>query len=506
MKAILYKTIFLSFAAGLLSTKAFSQQVGLFESHQDIGAVAHPGSANYNEKTGDYLLAGSGTNIWGTHDEFHFAWRKFKGNFILQARAKLLDKGADPHRKLGWMIRKSLEGTSASVNATVHGDGLTSLQYRRADSDSVKEKKFDIKAPDIIQLERRGNRYIMSVSHSGELFVTQEISDVDLGEDVYVGLFLCSHNKDVVERGNFDNVRIVVPASDTLVPYRQYIGSNIELFDMATGKRKIIYSEPTSLQAPNWMKDGKSLLYNKAGAIYRLDLKSLKPVALNTGEVKNNNNDHVISFDGKMLGLSSTSPDKKYGSVVYTVPINGGSPKQITPIGLSYLHGWSTDGKWLVFTGQRNSEFDIYKIPSDGGGDEVRLTTAKGLDDGPEYSPDGNYIYFNSTRSGKMQIWRMKPDGSEQTQITNDTLNNWFPHISPDGKTIVFVTFGNDVRPDDHPFYKHVYIRSIPVDGGEPKVLAYLYGGQGTINTPSWSPDSKQFAFVSNSDFLQEKQ
>jgi TolB protein len=211
----------------------------------------------------------------------------------------------------------------------------------------------------------------------------------------------------------------------------------------------------------------------------------------------------VISFDGKMLGLSATSLDKKHNSVIYTVPITGGIPKQVTPVGPSYLHGWSPDGRWLTYTAQREGDFDIYKIPSEGG-EEVRLTTTQGLDDGPEYSPDGAYIYFNSTRSGRMQLWRMKPDGSEQTQITNDTLNNWFPHPSPDGKSLLFLSFQADVKPDEHPFYKQVYLRMVPIEGGEPKVLAYLYGGQGTINTPSWSPDSKQFAFVSNSGLLLE--
>jgi Tol biopolymer transport system component len=385
----------------------------------------------------------------------------------------------------------------------VHGDGLTSLQYRKEAGSDIKEEKFDLKAPDMIQLERRGNRFIMSVAPYGELYTVKEVADVDLGDEVYVGLYICSHNADVMEKAQFDNVRITVPARESLVPYREYIGSNIELFDLATGKRKTIYSEPTSLQAPNWTLNGKSLLYNKSGLIYKLDLKTKKVSQVNTGNVQNNNNDHVISFDGKMLGLSSTSPDKKYSSVVYTVPITGGTPKQITPIGLSYLHGWSPDGAWLTFTGQRAGDFDIYKIPSKGG-DEVRLTTAPGLDDGPEYSPDGKYIYFNSTRSGRMQLWRMKDDGSEQTQITTDTLNNWFPHISSDNKWIVFLSFGNDVKPDDHPFYKHVYIRAMPVGGGEPKVLVYLYGGQGTINTPSWSPDSNRFAFVSNSALLLE--
>lgn len=483
----------------LLQKTVKAQSVGIFEGHGDVGNVLHHGSAAYNPKTGDYLLSGSGANIWGSSDEFQYAWRKLKGDFILQTRVKFIGSGVDPHRKLGWMVRKTLEGNSPSVNATVHSDGLASLQYRKEAGGEMEESKFDVQAPDVIQLERKGSRYTMSVAHSGELFVTQEISAVALGDDVYVGLFLSAHNKDVVEKASFDNVRVVVPAKETLVPYREYIGSHIELYELASGKRTIIYSEPGSLQAPNWMKNGKSLLYNSNGLIYQLDLKKRTPVQLNTGEVKSNNNDHVLSFDGKMLGLSSTSPDKKYNSVVYTVPSTGGIPKQITPTDPSYLHGWSPDKKYLLYTGQRNGEFDIYRMPAEGG-EEVRLTTAPGLDDGSEYSPDGNYIYFNSVRSGRMQLWRMKADGSGQTQLTHDTLNNWFPHVSPDGKSIVFLSFGNDVKPDDHPFYKHVYLRMMPVEGGEPKVLVYLYGGQGTINTPSWSPDGKQFAFVSNAD------
>jgi Tol biopolymer transport system component len=366
-------------------------------------------------------------------------------------------------------------------------------------SANVEETKFAVNAPDVIQLEKKGNKYIMSVAHFGEPFVTEEVKDIDLGADVYVGLFVCAHNNDVVEKASFDNVRIIIPAKEDFVPYKNYLASNIETMDVITGKRDVLYTAPESLQAPNWTKDGKSLVYNSNGLMYRFNLQTKKPGLINTGKVTNNNNDHVISFDGKMLGLSGGSVDKKYNSVVYTVPINGGVPNMITPTGPSYLHGWSPDGKYLVFTGQRNNEFDIYRIPSDGG-EEIRLTTTPGLDDGPEYSPDGKFVYFNSVRSGLMQIWRMKPDGSEPEQITNDEYNNWFPHVSPDGKWIVFLSFMKDVKPDEHPFYKHVYLRMLPANGGTPNVIAYLYGGQGSINTPSWSPDSKKIAFISNTD------
>jgi Tol biopolymer transport system component len=379
----------------------------------------------------------------------------------------------------------------------VHGDGLTSLQYRPATGDSTKEIKSKLTGADVIQLERKGNTYTMRVARFGEPFVTEQVADLDLGEEVYVGIFVSAHNKDVVEKGAFRDVRITKPAPATLVPYREYLGSNVEILDLATGNREIVHTSPKSVQAPNWTPDGKTLLYNSDGLMYTFDLAKREPKVLNTGEVKNNNNDHVLSFDGKMLGLSSGVRELG-GSIIYTVPVTGGTPKQVTPRGPSYLHGWSPDGKYLVFTGERNKEYDIYRVPA-AGGPEERLTTATGLDDGPEYTPDGKYIYFNSNRTGTMQLWRMKADGTGQEAVTNGDFHDWFPHISPDGKWIVFLSFlKEEVESGDHPFYKHVYLRLMPIAGGTPKVIAYVYGGQGTINTPSWSPDGKKVAFVSN--------
>ncbi len=495
------KTFFTLLMICSLSGYAQHNSIGIFDNHTDVGTPEKRGSATYIPETGQYVISGSGYNVWGDHDEFQYVWKKIKGDFILSAKAEFLGSWVNYHRKVGWMIRKSLDGNSAHVNAVEHGDGLTSLQFRRIAGAQTEEIKSKLTKANILELERKGNQYFLRVAVYGEPFVTDSISGIDLGDEVYVGLFVGSHNADVLETGVFSNVRITVPfAGESDQSTDMTLGSRLEVLEVASGTRDVLYTVPYSIQAPNWMPDGKSLVFNDyKGVMYRYDLATNVPTPIPTGTIKNNNNDHVISFDGKMLGLSS-NVSALGGSIIYTVPIEGGEPKQITPKGPSYLHGWSPDGKYLVFCGERNGEFDVYRIPSIGGREE-KLTNTKGLDDGPEYTPDGKYIYFNSVRSGSMQIWRMKPDGSDAGQVTNDDFYNWFAHISPDGKWIAFISFLKSETPAGiHPPYKHVYIRLMPFGGGPAKVIAYFYGGQGSINTPSWSPDSKKIAFVSNTD------
>lgn len=480
--------------------------LGQFDGHGDIGNPKLAGSTSYDAGNQEYTLTAAGTNMWFGRDQFHFAWKKLKGDFILRTWFAFEGKGVDAHRKVGWMVRPTLDADAPYADAAEHGDGLTSLQFRRTKGANTEQIRLAITNADVLQLERKGNTYIFSAARYGQPFVSAQINDLDLGAEVFAGLFICSHNGNIVERAKFRDVRMIRPVKEGFTPYRDYIGSVLEIFDVHSGKLEMIYSSKQPFEAPNWTTDGKALIYNISGRtegwgrLARFDLATRTPTLLDTGTCIKNNNDHVLSFDGTMLGISDQSAAGGQ-STIYTLPAPGGTPKRITPLTPSYLHGWSPDAKWLVYTGGRSNKFDIYKIPSDGNGAEVRLTDSPGLNDGPEFTPDGKWIYFNSTRSGRMQIWRMKPDGSAQEQVTDDEFNNWFPHISPDGKWIVIISYPADINPTDHPYYKHCYLRLMPIEGGRPRVIAYVYGGQGTINVPSWSPDSKRIAFVSNTDF-----
>lgn len=522
-------------AAGLLALILFSfvlsntqsvaiasrKPVGVFEGDDDIGNVLHPGAIDYNAATGAYTVSGSGENVWSTSDAFHIAWKKIEGDVRLSADISFSGTGGNEHRKALLIVRQSLDPDSAYADVALHGDGLTSLQYREEKGGETHEIQIDVKAPKRLRIEKRGEFVYVSF---GDEEKAMHFSGASIRTSVqgafYIGIGVCSHDKTTVEKAAFANVDLeanLPPAVNST------LYSSLERISIASTDRRVVYLAPERFEAPNWTHDGTSLLFNRDGHIYRLPASAgeptrvepnrFEPTLIDTGFANRCNNDHGISPDQTSLAISDQSQEDNK-SAVYTVPIGGGTPRRITRNSPSYWHGWSPDGKTLAFVGQRAGNFDIYTIPVTGG-DETRLTTAQGLDDGPEYSPDGKYIYFNSERTGHMQIWRMRADGSEQQQVFADEWNNWFPHISPNGQWMVFLSYEPGVT--GHPPNQNVMLRilsltrenmtgknmtgeNIPGRQTSDKkitVLAKLFGGQGTINVPSWSPDSKEVAFVS---------
>ncbi|MGE0127902.1 MAG: TolB family protein [Blastocatellales bacterium] len=466
------------------------RKLGLFEKNGDIGSVKMPGSVEYDEAKNSYTVAGGGENMWAATDAFHYVWKRVSGDFSIAADIQILGTGGNAHRKAVLVIRQNLDADSAYADAALHGDGLTSLQYREVKGGPTREIQSNVKAPRRIQIEKRGDYVWMSIAKEGEALQSAGGSfRIKLEGNFYVGLGVCAHDNNAIEKAVFSNVEIKQRPAPILE-------STLETIAIASKDRKVVYTKRAHFEAPNWSRDGKYFLFNQGGRIMKLPVTGGEPQALDTGFATRNNNDHGISPDGNWLAISDQSQEQRR-SLIYVVPIAGGAPRRITRLAPSYWHGWSPDGKMLAYCAERNGNYDIYTIPVEGG-EEKRLTTAEGLDDGPDYSPDGQYIYFNSERTGPsetMQIWRMKTDGGEQTQITKDDYNNWFAHPSPDGKWLVILSYEKNVT--GHPANKDVMLRLVPVGGGEIQVLARLFGGQGTINVPSWSPDSRQLAFVS---------
>jgi TolB protein len=272
--------------------------------------------------------------------------------------------------------------------------------------------------------------------------------------------------------------------------------SILETVDINTGERRVLKEFDCVIEAPNWTRDGKYLIYNSQGKMYTYELAEGEIYEIDSDFAIDCNNDHVLSPDNTQLAISHfTNEDAT--SRIYILPLTGGSPSLVTKKGPSYLHGWSPDGERLAYCAERDGQYDIYTISVNGGA-ETQLTAEPGLDDGPEYSPDGRHIWFNSTRTGLMQIWRMETDGSNPAHMVKEDANCWFPHVSPDGKWVAYITYGKeDVEAGDHPPNKNVELRLVPAEGGVSKTIVKLFGGQGTMNVNSWSPDSRTLAFVS---------
>ena len=501
---------FLTCALGLVALwgePAAAQKAGIFDAAQDVGETAIKGTVVHDLATSGYRITASGANIWGEKDAFTFAWTRRSGDLHIAADLQWIGQGSDPHRKGGVMIRQNLTPGSPYADVMVHGDGTVSLQYRSEQDGPSRQIIAAANHPKGIRLEREGDFVYFSVAGAdGKLRHAGGSFRIAFQAPYYVGLALSAHNNTLSETAVFSNVAISVPGlayvPDTGYPAK--VESSLEVIDVGgVQSRRVVRQFDGKIEAPNWSRDGKALIYNSNGRIWRIPVAGGEAVAINTGANVKNNNDHGLSPDGKLLIISDQSEADNL-SRIWLLPLGGSDrPRSVVsdPQARSYWHGWSPDGGTIAYVrvGANDDSYDIYAVDL-ATGKRTPLVAGPGSDDGPEWSPDGQWLYFNSTRSGAMQIWRAKPDGSHPEQVTKDpNFRDWFPHFSPDGKWIAFVSFGLDVALNDHPPNRgDVMLKLMPADGSVPPVvLTRLFGGQGTINVPSWSPDSKSIAFVS---------
>lgn len=486
------------------NAQAGSGRLGTFDTETDVGIVTPSGTAKYDAGSNVYEVAAAGANIWSTTDAFHFAWKKVSGDISLTADISFLKSAGnpDPHRKAVLMLRQSLDADGVYVDAAQHGSGMTALQYRRERGAATQDIELNIDAPQRLRLEKRGDIMTMFVSNRGEpLHQVGASIKLHLDAPFYAGIGVCSHNKDAVETATFAHVTLETPRANSSAA-QPVLYSTLQTIAIPENFRRamVIATGPEKMEAPNWSRDGKTLYFNRDGHIWTIPAEGGTATVLDTGAAERCTGSHGLSPDGKLLAISCSTPGKPE-TRVYILSSTGGEPKLLTENPPSYFHSWSPDGRTIAFTRpNRTGGGNILSIPVEGG-TETPLTTGAGISDDPDYSADGKWIYFNSDRgapdqsTGTMQIWRMRPDGSGAEQVTRDEFNNWTPHPSPDGKSILILSYEPGVT--GHPANKDVALRILNVGDGKIRVLVNIVGGAGSDNVPNWAPDGSHFAFVS---------
>lgn len=495
--SVLVPSAVLILSVNMLSAQSAHGSLGMFDGQSDVGSVAPPGTLAYDSTKQVYSVTAAGANLWSTTDGFHFVWKKVSGDLALTADVNFPDSNGSPspHRKAVLMFRQTLDADGVYADAAQHGSGMTALQYRSARGATTQDIELNIESPRRIRLEKRGDVITMFLSLHGEP-LHQVGASIKLHFDgsFYAGIGVCSHNKDVTEKGTFAHVELT-PLSEPATPSNLALYSTLQTIGIEDNFRRavVIASERAHIEAPNWSRDGKTLIFDREGQIWTAPAAGGAATLLNTGQAIHCGGSHGLSPDGKLLAISCAMPGKPE-TRVYIIPSSGGEPRPVTENPYSWFHSWSPDGKTIAFTRPNHGGGNIYAIAVDGGA-ETALTTGSGISDDPDYSPDGKYIYFNSDRSGSMQIWRMLADGTHPEQVTSDDYQNWTPHPSPDGKSVLVLSYDKDVT--GHPANKDIALRILNVADGKVRVLVHLVGGSGTDNVNGWAPDSKGLAFVS---------
>ncbi len=320
-----------------------------FQFATNVGNPALSGKFLFEEKNDCWILKGSGNNIWNSRDEFFYLSRLMQDDCMVSGFISFSAEGVEPHRKAGLMFRESLDEDAPYVDVALHGNGLLSLQYRAEKGGLSHEVATQVKSPAFVQLEKSGHTFILRVSKDQTPLDEVASVNIPFGEHFHTGMFVCAHNPGIMEEARFRNVRVDIPAEARGGLKAPPSYSRLEILDVLSDTRKVVYSSEEHFEAPNWSGNGKFLIFNQGGKLYRFTLKNKNIRQINTGFADANNNDHGISFDGKMLAISHQLQEGSgRRSIIYTVPVKGGIPLRITPLGPSYWHGWSPDGKWLT--------------------------------------------------------------------------------------------------------------------------------------------------------------
>ena len=489
----------LGFCAAAVYSQSSTKDLGTFQGQEDLGTILRSGSGRYDASTNSYTVTGSGANLWFGVDDFHYVWKKVSGDVAFSADIDFVGEKGNAHRKAVLMIRQSLDPHSIYADVARHGDGLTSLQYRDKTGADTHEVETFAKGPHRVRIEKRGEYiYVFIPDESGRMVASGAAMRVDIPGDFYIGLGVCSHDENVTETAIFSNVSVEPLPKMTGKPV---LHSTLESVIVASTDRRVRYTAAAHFESPNWTPDGKALIFDQDGTLQHLALdngvhpidstipRQASSTVIPTAPETKLNGYHGISPDGSMIAIGNQDADGQ--ARIYVVPIAGGTPRRVVTNGPAYFHGWSPDGKSLSYTGQHGDEFDTYTIPISGGA-ERRLASNS---DAAEFSPDGQWIYFQSERTGHMQLWQMHPDGSAQEQLIYSDTSDWFPHISPDGKMIAFLAYKSGTQ--GHPANEDVEVRVLSLADRKVRTLAKLLGGRGTVNAPSWSPDSTMLAFTS---------
>lgn len=480
-----------------LAANAQTQRIGVFQGQADVGSVTPKGTAAFDN--GRYTLRSAGANTWYHVDAFHYLWTKALGDWTLTAEIKFpprtYAREPNPHRKGVLMFRQSLDPGSEYAALALHGSGLTALQYRRARGANTEDIEINEEYPQTLRIEKRGELIVAYVSMHGEpAHPVGASTRIHLKSPFYIGLGALSHEPDLTDTVEFAHVTLNRPEITTSAHPTLY--STLEVIQTEDQYRRatVLRSTPALMSSAAWSAGSKSVYLEEAGRLEQIAYREapaaadIRPVL--PGSLKDCPGHLGMSPDGRWLAVTCRSEHGEHQ--VHVLPADGGAPRQLTHGSQSsFFHAWSADGLTVAFTrGSGASKTDIYTIPASGGR-ELRLTT-DAINDGPDFSPDGKFIYFDSSRSGTTQIWRMHPDGSAAEQITDDEHENSSPHVSPDGKSLAFLS-----RPANAgDSISDAAIRVMGFDDGLIRTLVDFQGNRDSLAMQSWG-DRNHLAFIS---------